>query len=82
MPKQQRSAKTALIGNVLEVLDSKNPTLKGVRGRIIDETRNTITIQTDKGTKKIVKEQVVLKVQDKTIDGTRLIGKIHERIKQ
>ncbi|MBW2965407.1 ribonuclease P protein subunit, partial [Candidatus Woesearchaeota archaeon] len=45
MQKQAKSARFALIGQTLEVLESSNPSLKGLRGQAIDETRNTITIK-------------------------------------
>lgn len=71
-----------MIGQTLEVLESSNPSLKGLRGQAIDETRNTITIKNSKGTKKIIKDQAVLKINDIKIDGKQLIGRIQERIKQ
>ena len=47
-----------LIGKFIKVTNAKNKTLVNLQGRIIDETRNTITIQTDKKQVKLIKSQV------------------------
>ena len=72
----------AIIGSSIQIEDAKNKTLTGTSGKIIDETRNTITIQTGKGTKKIIKEQATFKINNKTIEGKTLIGRTEARIKQ
>jgi RNase P/RNase MRP subunit p29 len=48
-----------LIGKTVTVKDAKNATLKGMHGNIIDETKHTITITTSKGTRTIIKEQLI-----------------------
>ncbi len=40
------------IGNTITITESKNNT--NITGKIIDETKNTITIETNKGPKKII----------------------------
>ncbi|MBS3160399.1 ribonuclease P protein subunit [Candidatus Woesearchaeota archaeon] len=50
-----------LIGKFIKVTNAKNKTLVNLQGRIIDETRNTITIQTDKKQVKLIKSQVKIK---------------------
>jgi ribonuclease P protein subunit POP4 len=82
MSKQAKSAKIALIGELLEVVSSRNPLLKGLRGKVVDETRNTLKIQTTGGTKTLIKNQVVIKIENKTINGETLSGRIEERLKQ
>ena len=44
-----------LIGLDTEVVDSTNRSLIGIKGRIVDETRNLLTIETDAQEKKIPK---------------------------
>ena len=44
--------KGELIGSQIEIVDSKNETLVGARGEVIDETKNTLTIQTQKNKSK------------------------------
>jgi RNase P/RNase MRP subunit p29 len=82
MQKQRKSARIALVGEMLEVVHSRNQALTGLSGQIIDETKNTIEIQTEEGTKTIPKDQVTIKIKNKIIDGKRLIGRIEARLKQ
>lgn len=82
MQKPAKSARFALIGKRLEVLEAGNPALRGLCGQITDETRNTIKIKTENGTKTIIKDQAVLKIDEIKINGKQLIGRIQERIKQ
>jgi ribonuclease P protein subunit POP4 len=46
------------IGKLIEIIDSKNKTLIGIKGKVIDETKNTLTIQTKSRIIKIIKTQV------------------------
>ena len=82
MRKQPRPARSALIGEELEVTSARNPANTGLAGTAIDETRNTVIIRTQKGTKRIIKEQATFRINGKETDGKRLIGRIQERIKQ
>jgi RNase P/RNase MRP subunit p29 len=50
------------IGSVVLIEESKNQTLIGLKGKVIDETKNTITLITnDEKIKKIIKNQVKIK---------------------
>ncbi len=42
-----------LIGLTTRVIDSTNPSLINIRGKVVDETRNTLTVETD-GAREIV----------------------------
>ena len=61
--------KKELIGREIEVSDSKNKALIGIRGKIIDESKNMLTIKTDGMTKKIIKDQITFRIGDITIKG-------------
>jgi len=78
--------KYELIGLEAEVSDAKNKANVGIKGKIIDETRNTIIIETKKGVKKLVKANITLDVyfQDKKIriKGELLVGRPEDRIKK
>ncbi|MFH1331963.1 MAG: ribonuclease P protein subunit [archaeon] len=78
-------AKHELIGLEIEIVESKNKALKGLKGKIIDETKNTITIQDDKE-KKIMKSQIIMKTKignkEYEIDGRILVGRPEDRIKK
>lgn len=81
MKHQSKDAKAALIGETLEVTESKNRTLKGIRGKVIDETKNMLTIMTDQGLKKVIKDQATFKAGNRKIKGEKLAGRIETRIK-
>lgn len=72
-----------LIGLPIEVVGSTNKSLIGLKGKIIDETKNCII--TDKN-KKIAKDQVTLKIKFKNqifkIEGKKLKGRPEERLKK
>lgn len=84
MPK--KIARHELIGSEIEIASSSNPNLKGIKGKIIDETKNMLLIETEKGVKKIIKNQVKMKlnIQKKVIEieGKKIVGRPEERIKK
>ncbi|MBS3155422.1 ribonuclease P protein subunit, partial [Candidatus Woesearchaeota archaeon] len=41
-----------LIGQYITITESKNKSLIRIKGKIVDETRNTLTIKTSNGEKK------------------------------
>jgi ribonuclease P protein subunit POP4 len=73
--------KGELIGSHIEVVSSKNPTLIGIKGKVIDETKNTLTIK-NKKIKKILKSHVTLKINNTIIQGKSLIGRPEDRLKK
>lgn len=74
-----------LVGLNAEIIDAKNPSLIGIKGEIIDETKNTIIIKHN-GIKKIIKDQVKMKLkfnnQAIILEGKELVGRPEERIKK
>jgi ribonuclease P protein subunit POP4 len=74
--------KLQLIGKQTMVIESKNKSLKGIRGKIVDETKNTISIEKDGKIKKIVKDQCVFDIEGKKIDGKEISKTPEERIKK
>jgi ribonuclease P protein subunit POP4 len=82
MQKQTKTERMVVIGKLIRIEDAANRSLIGINGKIIDETKNTITIQTTKGTKKIIKDQATIMINNKTINGKTLIGRTEARIKQ
>ena len=51
-------------------------------GKIIDETKNTITIKTKKGTKKILKSNSIIEIRGRLIDGKGLTKRPEDRMKK
>jgi len=78
--------KHEFIGLELEVTDSKNESDLGIMGRIIDETRNTFLVNTDKGKKRLFKSNITFKIRINKkmykINGKILIGNPKDRIKK
>ena len=73
-----------LIGLDVVVSGSLNPLSIGIQGKVIDETQQTLTIQTKKGTKKILKRlsTFVFNVKDKKVEvkGSVIAKRPWERI--
>jgi ribonuclease P protein subunit POP4 len=71
-----------LIGLEAEVLECPNRSLVGAKGRIMMETKNTITV----GARTVPKHgiRLLIKLEGKSIavDGDRLIARPEERIKK
>ncbi len=74
--------KDELIGQKIKILESKNKTLKNLIGKIIDETKYTITIKTKTKTKMILKNQITFQINKKIIEGNTIISKPENRIKK
>ena len=76
-----------LIGLECEVVDSPNRYQIGIKGKIVDETRNTIVLETPKGYKRIEKKDRVFRVKldDNSIvdiNGSGIIARPEDRIKK
>jgi len=75
-----------LIGLEVRVSESTDPTMKGIHGRVIDETRNTLTIEVSGKHKLVPKGISTFRF---TLDGTvvevrgsALVGRPQDRIKK
>jgi ribonuclease P protein subunit POP4 len=76
-----------LIGLSVKVTRSTNPSSIGIEGRVVDESRNTLTIETEKGKKNIVKEQCTFSIELPSgervvVDGRVLVARPEDRIKK
>jgi len=80
-----------LIGLAVKVAESTDKTLKGLRGRVVDETYGTLKIETARG--KEAKEKIVAKQNNVFIftlpnkikvevDGRLLVSRPEDRIKK
>ncbi len=73
-----------LINKKVKIIKSSNKTLEGIEGLIIDETKNTLLIESDK-IRKVLKKEVKLKINTQNrmivIDGNDLIGRPEKRLK-
>ena len=60
IPRPENLARHELIGLSVIVAESTNKGLVGISGRIVDETRNTLLVETERGTKRIPKSNTSL----------------------
>ncbi|AKG39102.1 MAG: ribonuclease P protein component 1 [Infirmifilum sp.] len=76
-----------LIGLQVEVVEASNPSLIGIKGLVLDETKNTLLIGEPGGKKrKVIKHQAyfLFELPDGTrvmVDGRYLVGRPAERLK-
>jgi len=75
------------IGTEARVAKSTNPSCVGIRGKVIDETKNTFTILHNGERKMVIKDTSVFhfKFSDGTvveIDGKLLLGRPEDRLKK
>jgi len=78
---------TEFIGLNAKVVKSTNPDYVGIKGKIIDETRNTLVIRHEKSDKVIVKNVAVFHftMPDGTVvevDGNIIVGRPEDRLKK
>lgn len=76
-----------LIGLAVIIARSADPTQKSLKGRVIDETYNTLKIETGKGEKVIPKKNCIFifTLPDKTkvqVEGSLLVSRPEDRIKK
>jgi ribonuclease P protein subunit POP4 len=75
-----------LIGLDVEIIDSTDPSLKNLKGRIIDETKNTLTIDVAGSRKRVAKGictfQFSLDEARVEVIGRVIVGRPQDRIKK
>ncbi len=76
-----------MIGLEANVVKSTHPGYVGIRGRIIDETKNTIVVLDDDRKKRVQKSVVVLNLRlpdgsTVEVDGKRIVGRPVDRLKK
>ncbi len=74
-----------LIGMNVLVAGASNPSHVGICGRIIDETRNTLVVATERGLKRIQKRYSILRIRLPggdlvEVDGSTLVSQPDKRI--
>jgi ribonuclease P protein subunit POP4 len=76
-----------LIGLEVRVVSSTNKQLAGLKGTVIDETRNMLTIETEKGEKSLAKQDCVFSFHLPSrewvkVEGSLLVARPEDRIKK
>ena len=79
MLKAKDMKKREIIGSQIEIIDADNKSLKGTKGKVINETKNMLIL--DNG-KKLIKTQVKIKIKGIILDGKKLASRPEDRIKK
>ena len=84
--KKRDILKYEFIGTEAEVVDARNKANIGIKGKVVDETKNTFVIETEKGMKRVIKQNAVFEFRlgkrRVRIDGRLLVGRPEERLKK
>ena len=64
----------------LEVIDSTDPTLIGISGVVMDETKRTIIIQTSNNEITMAKDTIRFTIEEEEINGSMVGQRPEERI--
>jgi ribonuclease P protein subunit POP4 len=83
----QNIAQHEIIGLEVRVMESRNKSFVGMKGRVVDETLSTLTIETPKGDKKIAKAGTTLLFVlpsgiEAEIYGNDIVARPEDRIKK
>lgn len=83
----QNVVRHELIGLAVRVVGSPDPTQKGISGRVVDETYNTLVIESSGKEKSLVKSDCVfvfmLPTRERVqVDGSVIVGRPEDRIKK
>ncbi len=75
-----------LIGLRVRVEECSNPSSVGISGKVVDESRNTLTMRSESGSKVLVKEECTFIFSTESgelrVDGSLLVGRPEDRIKK
>ncbi|MFH1396526.1 MAG: ribonuclease P protein subunit [archaeon] len=81
--RKEKTFPDELIGKEIKIINSKNKTYLGLEGKIVDETRNTIQIETKTGIKTVLKSAIDFEIKDsgQKIKGITIKKRPEERLK-
>lgn len=75
--------KHEFIGLKAEVVDSTDPSLKGLEGIIVDETKNMLVIDVGGREKRLIKKNIRFRLENYgVIDGSKVAYRPEDRIKK
>ena len=79
MLKAKDMKKREIIGSHIEIIEADNKSLQGLKGKVVDETKNMLIL--DNG-KKLIKSQVKIKINGIILDGKKLASRPEDRLKK
>ncbi len=81
----QEVAGCELIGTKISVVDATNKSLIGLEGKVMDETRNTLLIESEHKEVILIKEQITIEFKYKNqkvrVNGKILVARPEDRLK-
>jgi ribonuclease P protein subunit POP4 len=69
------------VGKHAKIINASNKSLEGLEGTVVDETRNTVIIETEKGVKRVQKHKTVFEIDGQEVMGDEVLAAPEERIK-
>ena len=69
------------MGLTIKIITSKNPSLNGLEGVVVDETQNTIKMETKNRIKQVQKSACVFEIDGHRVEGIKVVFAPHERMK-
>lgn len=69
------------IGKHAKIITAGNQSLVGLEGRVVDETRNMVVIETQRGVKRVPKRGTVFAIDGEEVAGDEALAAPGERIK-
>ena len=69
--------KSEFIGRLAKITIHNNE----LTGKIIDETKNMLHLETSQGVKKIIKKQATIEIENEIVQGTKITKRPEDRIK-
>ena len=72
-----------LIGEDIEVIHSKNQSMLGMKGKIVDETKSTLVLASKGAQKRLLKSSIIIRLlrTGRVIEGAGIIRRPEERMK-
>ena len=71
-----------LIGLPVKITESRNPTLVGLQGEVVDETKNTLKIRTGKEVRQVLKNICTFDFNGILVHGNEIVGRPENRLKK
>ena len=70
------------LGKRVRVSQANNPSLIGIAGECVEETKYTLRLATERGKKTVLKTHASFEVEGVRVQGSIITGRPHERTKR
>ncbi len=68
------------LSSTIDIIDSTDPSLVGLTGIVLDETKRTIKLETASGEKTLAKNTIIFRIENEEIDGSLVGQRAEDRI--